>query len=223
MAVGGLIAGIAGGGGSGGPGLARQAPGGPGVLASNRLRPQVRTGTVIAITSVCMPASRPARAGDPPPGQCVTVLPDGHRYQCPIGIANGLADATQVATNPACHRVAPPMIPVSWRPAIVQMNDVKRCLQRAGLTVGGTATPPSAVRAYPDTPVAGLLISGINTRPAVVSFYLTAAQARQAYERTLSTVTRQAQGMARRGRVLYTWNNQPASRATTERGCVRAV
>jgi hypothetical protein len=211
-------------GGGGGPGLARHGSGGAGLSASNQHQPRIFTATAAGSASVCMPASQPARAGDPPPGQCETILPNGRRYQCPIGVENSFsADAIEAATNSACHRVAPPTIPAIWRPTILQMNHVKACLQQAGLTVGGSAIPPSAQRAYPDTPIAALLIAGINTRPTTVNFYLTTAQARQAYQRTLPTVTSQGQGMARRGRVLYTWNSQPANQAATQRGCVQAA
>jgi hypothetical protein len=211
-------------GGWGGPGLARHGPGGAGLSASSSRQPQIFTGTVTSINSVCSLASQPATAGDPPPGQCVTILPTGQRYQCPIAIDNSFgADAMQAATNSACRRVAPPTTPALWRPTLMQMNHVKACLQQAGLTVGGSAIPPSVQRVYPGAPIAALLIAGPNTRPTTVNFYLKTAQARQAYKRTLPTVTRQGQGMARRGRVLYTWNNQPANQATTERGCVQAA
>ncbi len=54
-----------------------------------------------------------------------------------------------------------------------------------------------------------------------MSFYLTTARARQAYSRTLPTVTSQGQGVSLRGRVLYTY--QQAGEARTERGCLRAA
>jgi hypothetical protein len=214
--------GMAGGGSK--PGVSRHSSGGAGLSATNSHQPRIFTGTAAASASVCVPASQPATAGDPPPGQCVTMLPNGRRYQCPIGVENRFgAEAMQAATNSACHRVAPPTIPAVWRPTILQMTHVKACLQRAGLTVGGSATPPSAQRAYPDTPIAALLIAGSDTRPTTVNFYLTTTQATRAYKRTLPTVTRQGQRMVRHGRVLYTWNNQAANQASTERGCVQAA
>jgi hypothetical protein len=220
-----LVAGIGFGmaGGGGRPSVSRRSSGGAGLSASKSHQPRVFRGTAVASASVCMPASQPATAADPPPGQCVTMLPNGRRYQCPIGVENSFADAMQAATNGACRGLAPPAIPAVWRPTIVQMTEVKACLQRAGLTVGGSATPPSAQRAYRDTPIAALLIAGSNARPTTVSFYLTTTQARQAYERTLATVTRQGQRMARQGRVLYAWNNQAADQASTERGCVEGA
>jgi len=118
------------------------------------------------------------------------------------------------------------------------MNHVKACLQRAGLTAAGSPVPPIAQRAYPNTPIATVMITGANTpptapslipassqadaRPTTVTFYLTTGQARRAYARFLPTVAKQGQGVGRQGRVLYTWNNQPTSQATTERRCVQA-
>lgn len=117
------------------------------------------------------------------------------------------------------------------------MDRVKACLQRAGLTAVGSATPSAVQRAYPDTPIAAIMITNPDTqsttvklvaiptasRPSIVSFYLTTGQARQALSRTLPNVTRQGQGMATRGRVLYTWNDQPATQAISERHCVTAA
>jgi hypothetical protein len=190
--------------------------------------------------SVCMPASQPATQGDPPPGQCVTSLPNGHRYRCPIGVENSFGgNAMQAATSSACHRVAAPPIPVSWRPTIGRMERVKACLQRAGLAAAGSATPPGALRADRDTPIAAVMVTDAQrqsptttlkliatpttSRPSIVSFYLTAARARQAYHRTLPKVSRQEQGMATRGHVLYTWNDQSALEETAEQSCVRTA
>lgn len=113
-------------------------------------------------------------------------------------------------------------------------------MKRAGLVVGGSAMPLGALRGYPDSPVAALLITGVGIagspaaaalritgagehgspgpRPTAMSFYLTAARARQAYARTLPTITRQGQSVSLRGRVLYTY--QQAGEATIERGCL---
>jgi hypothetical protein len=117
------------------------------------------------------------------------------------------------------------------------MHAVTACLQHAGLSAGGGTTPPAALRAYPDTPIASVLIAGAaisptratltakptSSRPTIVSFYRTTAQARQAYNRFLPTTTKQGQGVAVRGRVLYTWNSQPAGEAGTERSCLTAA
>jgi hypothetical protein len=73
------------------------------------------------------------------------------------------------------------------------------------------------------TTTVNLMATPTSTRPSTVSFYLTTARARQDYHRTLPNVARQGQGMATRGRVLYTWNNQPASQATTEQDCVKTA
>ena len=217
-----LILGIGGGGGHG-----RQHPG-PGFHSLARSTPPIRQRSSLPVihvrgsATVCSLHSSPPEAGNPPPGQCVTIAPNGRRYQCPIGVENSFAaSAVQAATSSACHRVAPPTIPAGWRPAIVRMNHVKACLEQAGVTVAGGPTPPSAQGAYPDTPIAALLIAGTNARPTTVSFYPSTVQARAAYRRTLPTVTRQAQSIAQHGRVLYTWNNQAAGQATTERGCVQ--
>jgi hypothetical protein len=236
-----LGAGIGFGAGGGGSGAspARHGSGGAALATSNQA-PQTFTETVAAAGSVCMPASQPATPGDPPPGQCVTSLPNGHRYQCPIGVENSFGgDAMQAETSSACHRLAPPRIPVSWRPTIARMKRVKACLQRAGLTAAGSGTPPGVLRAYPDTPIAAVMVTDTQSqsptttlkltatpttsRPSIVSFYLTAARARRAYNRTLPNVTRQAQGMAIRGHVLYTWNNQSAHEETAEQSCVRTA
>ena len=229
----------AGGGGSGGS-LARHGSGGAALATSDQPQQQTFTETVAMAGSVCMPASQPATQGDPPPGQCVTSLPNGHRYRCPIGVENSFGgNAAQAATSSACHRVAPPRIPVSWRPTIARMDRVTACLQRAGLSAAGSATPAAVLRADRDTPIAAVMITGTQSqspsttvkliatpttsRPSIVSFYLTATRARQAYNRTLPNVARDGQGMATRGRVLYTWNDQPASQATTEQRCVKAA
>jgi hypothetical protein len=226
-------------GGGGGPAPARHGSGGANPLAGASHEQPTFTGTIASSGSVCMPASQPATAGDPPPGQCVTILPNGQRYQCPIGVENSFgANASEAATNQHCRGVAPPTLPSSWRPTLVRMRLVQTCLQRAGLSVGGGAIPPSAQRAYPHTPIAALLIAGLSprpttaspaatgptadARPGTVSFYITVAQARQAYERTWATVRTEGRGMTRDGRVVYTWADQVAGEATSERGCVRA-
>lgn len=222
--------------GGGGASIGRHGSGSGRPAASGTPQQRILTGTGAVSTSVCMKASQPASPGDPPPGQCVVELPNGQRYRCPIGVEHSFgAGATQAIGNSACQRLAPPTIPASWRPSVRQMHRVEACLQRAGLTASGGAIPPNARRAYPDTPIASVMIVGAgpttanltpnptSTRPTIVSFYLTPAQARQAYERTLPTVTRQGQGMALRGRVLYTWNSQPAGEAGTERGCLQAA
>ena len=117
------------------------------------------------------------------------------------------------------------------------MDRAKACLQSAGLTAVGGAIPPSAQRAYPDTPIAAIIITTTqspsttaklvaattSSRPSIMSFYLTPGLARQAYNRTLPNVTGQNQGMATSGRVLYTWNNQPASQVTAEQRCLKTA
>jgi hypothetical protein len=237
-----LAAGIGFGVGGGGGGLqfARHGANNPRLAGSNQPQQQPLTETVAMVAVVCMPASQPATPADPPPGQCVTSLPNGHRYKCPIGVENGFGgNGKQAATDSACHRVAAPRIPVSWRPTIVRMHRVTACLQRAGLTAAGGTTAPVALRAYLDAPIAVVMITGTQSqnsttavkliatptasRPSVVSFYLTAARARQAYNRTLPNVASQEQGMATRGHVLYTWNNQSAREQTVEQSCVQTA
>lgn len=225
------------GGGSGGEQFAGHGGDGPGLAGSNQPQ-QIVTETVAAASSVCSLASQPATPGDPPPGQCVTSLPNGHRYQCPISTLNGFGgDAMQAARSRACHGVAAPRTPASWRPILRRMDRAKACLQSAGLTAVGSATPPSAQRAYPDTPIAAIMITANpspnttaklvatpkSSRPSIVSFYLTPGLARQAYNRTMPNVTRQGQRIATSGRVLYTWNDQHASQATTEQRCVKTA
>jgi len=244
LAAGGIAALLLGSGWGGGGGDGRQHTG----LGSHSLgtsTPPAARGSSLRIVhvrgsaAVCTPRSSPPVAGDPPPGQCVIQPASGGRFECPVGVENSFgADGAEVAASSACHRLAPPTIPASWGPTIVRMNQVKACLRRGGLTVAGSPTPPDAQRAYPDTPIAALLIAGASprpsavslvpapghadTRPTTVDFYLTTAQARRAYRRFLPTVARQAQGIARRGGVLYAWNHQSAGQAATERSCVRA-
>jgi hypothetical protein len=233
-----VAAGIGFGGGGGGASLARPGAGAAGLASNNAPQQQTITTIIVKGTiSGCTLASQPATPGDPPPGQCITEVPNGQQYQCPIAVLNSLGDAATAATNSACHRARPPAIPISWRPTLRRMHAVTACLQHAGLTASGSAIPPSALRAYPDTPIASVMIAGAeisparaqltarpaSSRPTVVSFYRTTTQAREAYNRTLLTVTGQDQGMAVRGRVLYTWNSHAAKAAGTERSCLLAA
>lgn len=214
------VIGFSGGGDHNGSGLAPKHP----VGSISSPAPSARaefTGTIASSGSVCSLASSPATVGDPSPGQCVTQLPNGRRYRCPISLVNRLgANLGSVASNSACHNVRPPTIPVSWRPTIRQMNSVKSCLQRAGLSVSGTAIPDAGD--YPDTPIAALLIAGA-ARPSTVSFYATVGQAKQAYARVSATVSRQGQHEALHQRVLYAWNSDSAAEQAAERHCVQAA
>lgn len=212
------------GGGGGGSIPTHRAPFSNGLVAASSQPQDVRTETVAMSSSICSLASRPAAPGNPPRGQCVTTLPNGREYRCPIAVQKSFgANQALAETNHACSRTAPPSIPVSWRPTVRRMNGVKACLKQAGFTASGSTMPPAALRAYPDTPIAAVLIAGTSGRPTTVSFYRSTAKARQAYARYQPTIKKDGEGMARYGQVLYTWGNRSAGQATAERGCIHAA
>lgn len=213
------VIGFSGGGNHVGTGLAPNHQVGPAASPATSHKAEF-TGTIATSGSVCSLASSPATVGDPPPGRCVTQLPNGTRYECPIGLVKRPGALSSIAGNSACHRLRPPTIPANVRPAIRQMNSVKTCLQEAGLTASGAAIPDAT--AYPGTPIAALLIAG-TSRPSTISFYATTAQAKQAYTRASVTVRKQGQQEALKGRVLYDWSADSAAERNAERHCVQVA
>ena len=181
---------------------------------------QTGTGTANTYATVCMMRSQRAVAGDPPPGYCVIDLGSSGRYQCPTSVDQSFgADVTEAATSRACHRLAPPSIPANWRPTLTRLRAVKECLRRAGVTASGGSL--AGFQSHPGAPVGALLVTG-PARPSTISFYLTVAQADEAYGRTHHNVVGQHEQQLRQGSVLMAWDaSSGAKLGAFERACVR--
>lgn len=206
-------------GGAGGPRAGRGSHPSGGPVSGGQSPLQTGTGTVNTYADVCMAKSQRAVAGDPPPGYCVIDLGSSGRYQCPTSVDQSFgADVTEAATSRACHRVAPPSIPATWRPTLTRLGTVKQCLRRAGVTATGGSL--AGFQSDPGTPVGALLITG-SVRPSTISFYLTVAQANEAYLRTHHTVVGQRQQQIRQGSVLVAWDGSSDPKlGAFERACV---